>query len=413
VATVDQAVSSLANLGLTVFAARSLGIEAFGAFGLAFATYIVALGVTRAVVTEPLLSRPELATGEAAVGSLAAVGGAAFGTGAVASLVVAGVGYAVGGLSGRVLVALAVVLSGLVLQDAWRYTFIAQNRPASALANDVIWVVAQVAMVATLAVLGRVSAATLVLTWGAAGAVAAVAGCVQAHTAPRMTAGWRWVVEHRDLGGRYLAEFLSATGVGYGAIFGLGAIAGLPAIAALRASQAFFGPVNVVFAAIVLTVIPEAARRRGRGGRLRHLMVAASGMLVLLALVWLAVGIALPSAVGRALFGASWEAASELVLPVGLGVVGGGLAAGGIAGLRALGAARESLRARLVGLPFAAGLPLVGATINGATGFAMGLCGAAAVGAGVYWWQFNTVLRSAGDHRSGCEELPVDGLGQR
>ena len=55
------------------------------------------------------------------------------------------------------------------------------------------------------------------------------------------------------------------------------------------------------------------------------------------------------------------------------------------AGLRALGAARQSLRTRLLTIPFSLLLPLGGAAVGGEVGFAAGLAASMWIG-GVLWW---------------------------
>jgi O-antigen/teichoic acid export membrane protein len=53
----DQAFSSLTNFALSAIVARSVTPDAFGEFALVFATYLLALGISRSVNTLPLLVR--------------------------------------------------------------------------------------------------------------------------------------------------------------------------------------------------------------------------------------------------------------------------------------------------------------------------------------------------------------------
>src|SRR5258706_8241603 len=53
----DQALTSLTNFALGIVVARSVGPSDFGAFSLAFATYLAMLNASRAVATQPLLIR--------------------------------------------------------------------------------------------------------------------------------------------------------------------------------------------------------------------------------------------------------------------------------------------------------------------------------------------------------------------
>lgn len=53
----DQILSSATNFALGVFAAHVLDVPQFGAFALAFASYNLAIGASRAINSEPLTVR--------------------------------------------------------------------------------------------------------------------------------------------------------------------------------------------------------------------------------------------------------------------------------------------------------------------------------------------------------------------
>ena len=388
----DQALASGTNIGTAVVAARSLDRQAFGAFGLAFTLYLLVLGTCRALVTEPLISRYSRMTASELQSRARHVMGAAAGVGIVAAVLLLVASPIVGGPAGQALWALAVVLPALLVQDAWRYYFVTSGRPSSALHNDAVWCITQLVLLVAMAWAHAFTLVTVIAWWGLSGAVAGVAGCTATRTMPAVSSTRRWISAHRDLGARYGADFLSASGAGQGTLLALGAIAGLLALGALRATQVYFGPINVLFGGIYLALVPEGARLRADRRRLRRLMALASTGLVATATGWLVVGLMLPGGVGQALFGASWDGVRSLLVPVGLGVVGGAVAGGAMAGLRALSAAHATLRARLIALPLLIGAPLAGASA-GARGFAFGLAAATWAGAAIWWWQFERALR--------------------
>lgn len=392
-AIADQALASVSNVGTAVVAARTLDRRTFGAFGIAMAVYLLAQGSCRAVITEPFLSREShLGWEEIRKPAREAAGTAVvFGLLAGAGLLLAA--PVVGGPTGRALAALAVVLPGLLLQDAWRYCFVAAQRPQDAVVNDAAWCGVQVLTVAFLAASGRFSVTTVLLWWGGAGTVAALLGCLQASAVPDLRSARRWMARYWDLGGRYAAEFATSTGAGQGTLLALGAIAGLVAVGAVRAAQVFFGPINVLFGGMYMALVPEGVRLAGDPVRLRRLMILGSLGLVAFSTGWLLLGLALPATWGRALLGDTWNNARALLLPVGLGVIGGGAASGAIAGLRALAAARASLHARLLGLPFMVVLPVAGSFL-GAREFALGLAIATWASAFVWWRAFDHALPS-------------------
>jgi hypothetical protein len=106
------------------------------------------------------------------------------------------------------------------------------------------------------------------------------------------------------------------------------------------------------------------------------------------AAAWMVVGLVLPDRLGTALFGETWTDAGDLMLAMGLATVAGSLATGGFAGLRSLGAAKLSLRARLYSLPPMFGFTLVGAATAAALGYTIGWAVANAVVAAIWWAAF-------------------------
>lgn len=395
--TLDQAISSCTNFGIAVVAARQLTREGFGAFGIAISLFIVVVGVSRALACEPLLSRPQLASGERQPTTFGAVTGAMVSLGAAAAVGVLVAGVLLGGDLGRALVTLAAVLPALCLQDALRFCFLSQDRGRTAATIDGVWLLAQVPAVIALASAGRWSAVSILLVWGGAGALAAAVGLVQAHVVPRPRAGWSWLRHERDLGVRYCLEFVVANGAGQLALLGLGATVGLAAVGAVRGVQTFFGPLGILFTGILLAVVPTATSLRNQPARLRRLVVLICAAICISAACWTLVGLALPESAGQGLFGETWPSTRKIIVPMGLTMIASGVAGGPFAGLRALAAAREGLRARLLTLPIIVAAPLAAATTSGAPGFCYGLAAATLAMAVIYWRQFT--VASTRPHR--------------
>ena len=386
--TLDQALSSLTNFGITVLAARELTRTDFGAFGLAFSLALVVIGVVRSFVTEPLLARPDLAHRTKRQSTFGGIAAAVLGLGLVASLVVATVGVVLDDVAGRALIALAVILPGLCIQDAWRFCFISEQRPHVAVMNDGAWLVALVVAVITLAPRGQASPALMLVMWGGSGTLAGALGFLQARVTPGMRGGWAWLWSQRSVGALYCLEYVTGSAASQIALVALGSLAGLSALGAVRGAQTFFGPLVVLFGGLFLATVPLATSMRADFRRLRRLILIISAGVSACASVWTLVGIVMPSVVGRQLFGDTWDTTGPLILPIGLSFIASGLAAGAIIGLRSLEAARESLRARLISLPLLVGGPLIGGLATAATGFALGLAGAMVCSTGLYWYQF-------------------------
>jgi hypothetical protein len=378
----DQAASSLGNVAITVVAARALDPKSFGGFAFAFTYYLLTLGMARALASEPLLLRGRDHAGPHGV----TTAGAMVALGIPAGLVGVGVGLVVGGPAGQALVALSVVLPLLFLQDGWRYAAFAIEQPIGALFVDGVWLVAQAVAIGAVVLSDTSDSAVFMAAWAGAGALAGIAGAVQFAAVPPLRAGVAWVRENLALGGPFLAEFVTAGGAAYVGLAGLAAVSGLVAVGAVRVAQTVFGPINVLYLGIYLTLVPEGARHLVHAtGNLRRSMLRASAALIGLSVAWTALALVVPASIGRAFFGATWDDARPVLLPMGLALCGGGFMAGATAGLRALGAARQSLRTRLLTIPFSLLLPLGGAAVGGEVGFAAGLAASMWIG-GVLWW---------------------------
>lgn len=391
----DQALSSLTNFALGVVIARAVGLAAFGAFTLVFVVYTTALGISRALTSEPLLvhySAPPYdnwRVGVARATGVAALIGVILGIGCV---IVARI------LSNALtlpLLALALTLPGLLLQDCWRFAFFARGRGRSAFVNDLVWTV--VLFPALLAPLHAVSAsipALAVLVWGGAGTVAGLVGIRQSGIAPAPHHVLRWLREERALIPRFLGEFAAIGGAGQVSVYAIGAIAGLAALGALRGAQLMFGPMQVLFMGVSAIAIPELVRAwQGSTAGLFRASRLMSLSLAIAAVGWGVVALALPARVGSAILGANWLPAHGLAAAVMVSWIASGSIAGAASGLRAVAAVRRSLAARLVGSGLAVGGAVAGAALDGARGAAWGLALGGLIEAMVWWWQYVRTLR--------------------
>jgi O-antigen/teichoic acid export membrane protein len=403
----DQAVSSLTNFAVGIYVARSLGVIAFGIFSIALVTYAMVLNVSRGLATDPLVVRFSAVATDVWRGAVARASGTALRVGILAGLccVLIGVGLhgiEVGGKFGKAFVALGFVLPALMLQDSWRFAFFAAGQGRKAFLNDVVWGLALIPLLFFAAQRGSVVGS--VLAWGLSAAVAAGYGCVQAGVLPRLGGVRGWLLEHRDLGTRYLLENVSLSGSTQLRMYGVGAIAGLAAVGTIRGAELLLGPFLAVLMGLSLVTVAEAARTLRRSPhRLRLFCMAVGGGQAAAALVWgLGLLFLLSDEVGERILGQVWGPSSALILPVTFGVVGASFSTGASAGLRALGAARRSLRAQLFMSVTYVTAGLVGAAMAGALGSAWGVAAATLTGSVVWWYQLNSGLR---DRRT---SLPAD-----
>lgn len=393
----DQAASSMTNFAVGIYVARSLGLAAFGVFSLAWVTYGVVLNVSRGLATDPLVVRFSGVPDASWRAAVARSSGTALGIGIALGAACLAAGFALGDRVGPAFACLGVMLPGLLLQDAWRYSFFAAGTGRKAFVNDLVW---GVALVPAMVVAARVgSVAAFVLAWGASAAVAAVYGCIQSGIRPRMSGARAWLREHRDLGYRYLVENVSVSGASQLRAYGLGAIVGVSAVGVIRGAELLLGPFLAVLMGLSLVTVAEAARVLRRAPhRLGAFCLVLGGGQAVAALLWGGALLLVPDRAGEFVLGGVWSSASQLIVPVTLGVAGAGLGTGAAAGLRALGAARRSLRAQLFASTCYVGGGLGGAVAVGTVGSAWGVAAATACGSAAWWLHLRTALRERHHH---------------
>jgi O-antigen/teichoic acid export membrane protein len=388
----DQAASSLSNFAVGIYVARSLGLSAFGVFSLAWVTYGVVLSVSRGLATDPLVVRFSGVPEASWRGAVTRASGTALGVGGVIGAACLVAGTALGGRVGPAFACLGVVLPGLLVQDAWRYSFFAAGTGRKAFVNDVVWGVALAPALLAAARVGSVSA--FVLAWGGSAAVAAGYGCLQSGLRPRPAGARRWLREHRDLGYRYLVENVGVSGASQLRAYGLGAIVGVAAVGVVRGAELLLGPFMAVLMGLSLVTVAEAARVLRRAPhRLGGFCLVLGGGQAVAALLWGGALLLVPDRLGELVLGDVWSAASALIVPVTLGVAGAGLGTGAAAGLRALAAARRSLRCQLFASACYVGGGLGGAVVAGTAGSAWGVAAASLCGSAAWWLQLRSALR--------------------
>ncbi|MEV6942815.1 hypothetical protein AB0N07_12605 [Streptomyces sp. NPDC051172] len=394
----DQAASSVSNFAVGIYVARSLGVTAFGVFSLAWVTYGVVLNVSRGLSTDPLVVRFSGVSDVSWRGAVARSTGTALGVGTAMGAVCLLAGLGLGGRLGPAFACLGVMMPGLLLQDAWRFGFFAAGNGRKAFVNDVVWGVALVPAMVVAAHVGSVAA--FVLAWGASAAVAAVYGCLQSGIRPRMAEARGWLREQRDLGYRYLVENVSLSGASQLRAYGLGAIVGVGAVGAVRGAELLMGPFLAVLMGLSLVTVPEAARvLRQAPHRLGPFCLRLGGGQAVAALLWGGALLLMPDRLGDLALGDVWRSSSHLIVAITFSVAGAGLGTGAAAGLRALGAARRSLRCQLFASACYVGGGLGGAAVAGTVGSAWGVAAATVSGSAVWWLQLRSALRER-DHNS-------------
>jgi O-antigen/teichoic acid export membrane protein len=391
---VDQALSSAANFGLAVVAARSLSTADFGLFSLAFSAYTFAIGLSRALTSEPLVigysQVPESLWRRGTSWS----SGASLLLGLVSGLLALIVGVAIGSTAYPALLALGVTLPGLLVQDNWRFAFFARGRGHLAFENDLVWAVVQFSLIVPLVLAGQSTVGWLILAWGGAAAVAALAGARRAGVVPATNRAMSWWRQQRQVAPRILLEFLAVTGASQISNFGIAAIAGLTAVGAIRGAQVLMGPANVLVMGVALVAIPESIGLLKRSGTaLRRGTILLSLGLGIISLAWGGILLLIPPQLGIEILGPTWRTARIALPGVILWQMGLALSVGAVAGLRALGLMRRSVTVRVAVAPLIVLGALIGAFLGGASSAALGLGTATLIGAGLWWLQLERSIQ--------------------
>jgi O-antigen/teichoic acid export membrane protein len=393
----DQAMSTLTNFLLSIYVARTLGATQFGAFTLAYLTYGFAINASRGLSIEPLLIRfsgTHLPTWRRAT---AGCTGTALLVGLISGIC-ATVLALIGGPTGLAFLALGLTLPGLLLQDSWRYAFFAVGRGHLAFINDTIWAVIQIPALVLLKYSGHANVFWFVLAWGLSACVGAVIGSLQARVMPNLAGAVKWLVQHRDLGPRYLLENTGGNAADTLRSYTVSWILGLAAVGYVQAANVLMGPFKIIYFGIGIIAIPEGARLlRSSPRRLPLFCAGVSAALTILALAWgAALVVALPRGLGHLVLGVIWRPSYPLVMPAALAIAASCATTGAGIGLHSLGAARRSLRAVLLTSALVVAAALTGALTAGTAGTMW--CAAVASWAGtlVCWRELKLALHDHG-----------------
>lgn len=382
----DQVLASASNFLVTIVAARSLSAPGFGGFAVALGVTAFSVFLARGVASDPLSTAhasdgPEELRWAARAGAFTTLA-----TGLAIAAMTALAGLAVGGSLGAILLVLAIVLPGLNLQDYLRYVLIVSGRANRAFVNDLFWVVLMVpAMLLVIADDG--GAPLLLLAWGAAGNLSALLGLVQARTwVGRPSLVVPWLSKHRRLWPYFVLDNVVAQGAQLVLVVVISAATSLAQVAGFRGAMTLYAPLAIIGRGVVGVAVPELARRRDDPRAVRRASLLLGGVLAPMALGWAVLTLLVPDSAGRALLGDSWALAEPLVLLGGVSAAASLFAVGTVVGIRALGAARDGLTARLLVSIGALGFATAGAALDGAHGAMLALALSAPLQIAVWWW---------------------------
>ena len=390
---VDQGLSSLSNITLTVLVATAVSAEDFGYFSLAYTAYIIAVGVVDAVTSEPMIVRHSTGSRQARTSAASAAAGAALAVGLGLALVLCMLALASPPPLKSCLVALAVLLPVLLTQEVGRFAAFALDRPGAAVMSDAAWALGMVVTELAVRSAHAASPATLLLAWAVPGAVAAIPLLAVLRVRPRPGQAFPWLRANRDLAWPFAGEYIAGQGSQQLLVVLIGGIVNVATAGGLRAAMAILGPLNVLHSASRIAVIPELARIWARAPwQLRDRVRRLSLGLATATAVYGAAILLLPSHTGHQLFGDTWHEAAALLPWIVLSRIPMAATTACFAGLRATAAARASLVARTTSGGLAVVLVVLGAELLGAQGAAAGIAAGNVASAPIWWSQYRKVV---------------------
>jgi O-antigen/teichoic acid export membrane protein len=407
----DQLISAATNAALSFLVARTVDARGFGAFAVGFLVFTVLIGLGRAIAGQPLSIRYSAVDETTMRDAVARSMGSIIALTVPASVLCALAGLLLGGILRPTLLAFALVLPSLVIQDACRLAFFAQSRPQLATLNDGLWAVVQFAGVTILIVTDQASAWSLALVWGLAAAVCAVLGLVQLDVVPKVAASRDWVRENKDLVGYLSAEFLLGAGALQGGTLLVGIFVGIDDLGSLRAAQVLTGPLSVLFGAAMSFGLPEVSRRATLSSAIRwKIAVAVTGLMFVLGLIYTVILLLIPQSLGSGLLGDTWTGASNVLLPVSLVTAFAGACLGPVIVILALGKTSATFRLTMIEAVMVITAMIVGAKLDGARGAAWGLCIQQALLVPMWFIQLRSILVTTDREQ---EEPDEDGGGEK
>ncbi len=392
---IDQILCSAGNFLILLAALHLLDLPGVAACTLAYTAITLVLSIVRPLVLTPLVIRFTPATdaerhraSSMAAGASLLIGVATIVGAAAASLVLPRSAAAI-------VLAAAVAVPPILVQDAWRYHCFASGRPWSAALNDSICLVATASLLVGHVAFGEAGVASLILVWGAGAGCGAMVGCVQLGLRPAWRSGMRWIREHRDLGAPLAGAGLIMQSVGRIAPILIGAIVGMAALGRVSAAQSLMLPMNTLLTAAAAFMLPESARRLREHGpeHVFSCLIRLCAGLALMVTLFATVVRLLPDAIGRTYAGGSWDEAVPMLIPVAGWTLGIALSYGSWIGLQTYGRSKDVLVVSVI----QGTLQIVGAAIGASTaglqGGAWGITAGSLASSGVWYFMFRRATR--------------------
>lgn len=392
---IDQVLSALSNVVLSILVAKTVDAPGFGAFSTAFLVFSLLLALTRAIIASPLQITYAASEGADFHHTVRSALGATLLLGLGAGTICVLTGLALNNQTGDALIALGVCLPPLLVQDICRMTFFSMGSPGRAAAIDAVWTVLEFGLLAALLTAGTSDVRLPIIVWGASAAVSAAVALRMLRALPRIPGAAGWTLRQRRLTGYLLAEYVLGQGLGQVGILMVAVVGSTDGVGALRAAQVLLGPLGILGTATFLFAVPEIARRPAMDQRRRRGFVAVlSAGTTVATIVYCAPLLFVPDELGRRLLGDTWSGAKSVLLPMCLLSVASALGTGPAAMLYGMGHAKVTFSINVIKAPLLVALMFVGISLWDAQGAAWAIFATEALLLPIWFLRTGRIMRS-------------------
>ncbi len=396
VSVASQGVSSASNLMLAFVVARGSTIAEYGTWAIAYAIYVLALGLSRATCSTPLLieasGQPTPRTARrASVSSAVWFGMLVAVVGAVITVLFAG-------QQSFIVLSIVAFLPALLGHDALRYIYLQSGRADGALLMDALWLALALGGWAAVSVVGPPFEGEAVVScavWAGAGTVAFLVALGHQQLAPSLA----WAVAHwrasRSASTRLGVESSLNTGLAGFLPMGLAALGGASVAGGVRAGQTMSGGISIFVLGLTPVMTVEARRRLVEQTRLMRVYAGWAAVVGSVSCVYALGLLLIPDSLGVHLLGRDvWEAFQVVLIPTAVQLVLRGVYTGAPITLRAAHELDRAMRLSMLNAPVMLVAPLLGAWHGGLIGAAWGLVVASGWASCTGLWMVATANRS-------------------
>lgn len=254
---IDQGIVSATGLIIFVAAAQFLTADDLGYFSFGVATCLLVVSLTRAICGESLLvrtvglseRRPTVFKDSRSMLGLAAA------LGILACCLCAGIGFLTE-TPNWPLIGSAIACPGLVLQDSLRFVFIAMQRTAALLMNDLATMILGASAIIIAGSLTR-SIFAMLVSWGLASMIISVATLIVNAMVPSLRNAFTWLRTTWRSSSAFFTESALGALVGYLIVVILTVFVDPSEVAAFRATLVVYGVASLVINFLRTQVLRE------------------------------------------------------------------------------------------------------------------------------------------------------------